>query len=151
MTPLEIAKFWSQVKRTSGCWLWLGSCFKNKYGRFRTGGKNCLTHRLAFELINGYDPGSYCVLHHCDNPKCVNPAHLFTGTQKDNLADMDKKGRRKNPDICGRKNPNAKLTIQNVRYIKQSNKSHAELSREFNVTSSTIGYIRRGKSWRHIQ
>jgi hypothetical protein len=148
MTPLEIAKFWSQVKRTSGCWLWTGSYFRNKYGRFRVNGKSCLTHRLAFELINGYDPGSYCVLHHCDNPRCVNPAHLFTGTQKDNLIDMDKKGRRKNPDIRGSKNPNAKLTLKNVKYIKRSTKSNSELGKELGITPTQVGYIRRGKSWK---
>jgi len=79
----------------SGCWIWTGApCTKGKYGHLNIGGKYKRAHRIAYELFIGPIPKKLHVLHNCDTPLCVNPDHLFVGTQYENLADMTNKGRR---------------------------------------------------------
>lgn len=87
-------RFWSKVNITDllSCWEWTG--FKNKgYGQLEFRGKTQRAHRVVWMLIYGEIPDGLCVLHHCDNPSCCNPAHLFLGTMLDNNRDMIKKGR----------------------------------------------------------
>src|SRR3990167_6332282 len=88
-------RFWRMVYRTDWCWLWLGAKLKKGYGVFRETcpRRSVLAHRVAYELANGPIPGGKFVCHHCDNPSCVRPSHLFLGTQKDNMADCSRKGR----------------------------------------------------------
>lgn len=90
-------RFWSKVKKTETCWVWTAGTFKyrNGYGQFRVrrGDPPAYAHRFAWELVNGPIPQGLHVLHRCDNPPCVNPAHLFLGTQIDNYRDMVSKGR----------------------------------------------------------
>jgi hypothetical protein len=78
----------------SGCHLWTGARNIWGYGRHKINGKTCAAHRTAWELVNGSVPVGLLVLHHCDNPRCVNPAHLYVGTQADNMRDMMARGRR---------------------------------------------------------
>ena len=93
--PIE-NRFWPFVNKTESCWLWTGSCNPNGYGqisRERRGMNPVLAHRLSWRIHFGEDPGGNCVLHHCDNPKCVRPDHLFLGDMADNTHDMMKKKR----------------------------------------------------------
>jgi len=86
-------RFWSKISKTESCWSWTGTIMKHGYGMLSIGGKFRLAHRYSWELFNGHIPDGLYALHHCDNPLCVRPDHLFIGTQKDNIMDMMAKGR----------------------------------------------------------
>jgi len=90
--------FWNRVKKTGddGCWLWQGARTKTGYGMVYADGKRYYAHRVSHQMEHGTIGDSVSVLHHCDNPPCVRPDHLFAGTQADNVRDMVRKSRGKN-------------------------------------------------------
>lgn len=89
--PFEL-HFWSHVEITPDCWMWHGNIDTNGYGRTTFNGVRTGAHRVSYFLLKGEIPKGMMACHHCDNPKCVNPAHIFIGTQKDNMQDWTKKG-----------------------------------------------------------
>ena len=89
-------RFFTKVSKTSNCWLWTGYRKHNGYGQSWANGKKVLAHRLSYEIHTGASPGAARVLHHCDNPPCVNPAHLYLGTMADNMRDCLLRGRHGN-------------------------------------------------------
>lgn len=90
--PIE-KRFWHKVDKTGDCWLWLGHKSSKGYGGVQVDGLSKKAHRVAYELVNGPIPEGLYACHTCDNPSCVNPAHIFLGTQHENMADMVAKGR----------------------------------------------------------
>lgn len=88
--------FWNRVDKSGECWEWLGGKDRDGYGRIVINGKWWGSHRLSYTLVKGEIPKGLVICHSCDNPGCVNPSHLFVGTQTDNVKDMDSKGRRVN-------------------------------------------------------
>lgn len=135
----------------SDCIEWEGAINSTGYGSVRVGGKTVGAHRLAYERAYGPIPDDVpgyhgmCVMHTCDNRRCVNPEHLKLGTHQDNMTDMYSKGRR--PAPAGERNPSVKLTQEQVDYIRSSNKSLRALAAELGVTYGHIGKIRRGELW----
>jgi hypothetical protein len=110
-------RFWEKVKVAGpdDCWEWQGGKVNGTYGHIRDDGKKKLTHRLSWELHNGEIPKGLCVCHTCDNPGCVNPNHLWLGTHKQNMDDMNIKGRGVIPNgKNGEENPAARLTKEKV-------------------------------------
>lgn len=143
-------RFWGRVEKRGldECWLWTGSVQSNGYGRFWAG-RNVGAHRYSYVLANGSSPGDKYVCHKCDNPPCVNPAHLFLGTPAENQADMRAKGRGGIFDPA--KHPSVKLNEALVRAIKRSAIRTSILAAEYGVSPSTISEIRGGTKWSHVQ
>ncbi|GAF74396.1 unnamed protein product [marine sediment metagenome] len=119
------------------------------YPRFVREGKRQLISRYIYGKHKGDPPKGMLVLHHCDNKSCINPAHLYAGTYKDNTADMLRRNRTNNRK--GEKNNNAKLTESDVKEIRSDNKhSQRMLGRMYGVEKSTIASIKNDKTWKHI-
>lgn len=141
-------RFETKFRVTPGCWEWTAGRFSQGYGAFKIGAKTRKAHRVSYELYVGPIPDSLDVCHTCDNPPCVNPNHFFLGTQKDNAADMAKKGRAK-----GRKgvmHHGAKLTDAQVKCIINDMRLLREIAPEYGVHIKTISRIRRRELWTHI-
>lgn len=137
----------------SGCWLWIGSVTSHGYGKMGRMLRDKKTimkaaHRFSWEHHHGPIRDGLCVLHKCDNTYCVNPDHLFLGTQADNVTDMHTKGRCGAPK--GIRHYAAKLTESDIHAIKISDKKQSELARDFGVAPCTISGVRSGKYWKHI-
>jgi len=114
-------------------------------------GRMRFVHRLVWEVVNGQIPTGMCVCHHCDNPACCNPRHLFLGTIADNNADRDRKGRQRS--VHGTDSPNAKLTDDDIIKIismLQQRISQQKIAEQFNVRQGTIWFIAARKSWAHL-
>lgn len=141
------AKF---IKSENGCWEWIAYINKDGYGRFApSSGKPERAHRVAYQLFVGPIPKGLCICHRCDNRHCVNPSHLFLGTNNDNVRDKMSKGRFK-PNY-GSHNGMSKLTQQDVSNIRNSysaGETMGQLSKQHNVTKQTIFSVIHYKTWR---
>ena len=164
--PSAKVRFWQKVnkrgpihpKLKTRCWLWTGATLTSKgdYGIFKVGNRRgYLAHRFSYALHYSLTLNSICVCHHCDNPNCVNPKHLFLGTHQDNNADMKKKGRRVNHH--GEEYSSAKLTDDIVREMRRryipehSIHGGRAMAREFGVSSVAARWAICGRTWRHIK
>jgi len=152
--PPEV-RFWTYVKKTDTCWNWIGGTTGRGYGHFYDGTKEMLAHRFSYILSHGSIPDGLYICHTCDHPLCVNPNHLFAGTQKDNLKDASMKGRQLRPNpATGENNGNSKLTKENVKKIKsllnQTGFTLTEIGDTFGVGHSTISAIKKGIIWGYV-
>ena len=141
-------RFWSMVKKDGpdSCWEWQGYILRDGYGAFHFQGKRVTASRFAWILAFGEIPQGMCVLHKCDNPACVNPRHLFLGTQKDNMHDAVLKWRKSGPH-----NGRTKLTwpqVDAIRLLFKSGWSTRKLAKLFGVDHKTVWQIRAGKTWK---
>ncbi len=147
-TPI---RFWAQVAigEPDQCWDYLGCVDRQGYGKARWCGGYWQAHRLAWTLSRGLIPDGLHVLHICDNPPCCNSAHLFLGTNADNIADMVTKGRQAH----GEGHYRAKLTkgeVAEIVFWCEIGYPRSEIADMYNVTSASISAILRGKSWGHL-
>lgn len=149
----DITRFWSRVLKTDNCWLWMGARGGkgNKYGYFMLrGNKQWSAHRFAYTVAHGKIPKGMLVCHRCNKGLCVNPDHLYLGTNKQNLADAYRDGL----TVRGEQSPQAKLTTAQVLEIRRlfdegvtSKKAIADMH---GVSDSTIRRIGSRRGWRHV-
>jgi len=121
-----------------GCWIWMGASQVSGYGEIISNGKKIYAHRASYSLYKGEIPKGMYVCHKCDTVSCVNPDHLFLGTQKDNMHDMIKKGRSGN----GLNHPRTKLTKEDVFNIKLSKEKASLLSKEYNISICWVNKLK---------
>ncbi len=140
----EKFNFYATGRNKRGCLLWEGSLRKDGYGQFWYRGQMVRAHRVAWELY--YGKPNLHVLHECDNPRCVNPKHLFLGTDADNHKDKCRKQRQSRGAAHG----GAVLTATQVQQIRRSNKTESELGKLYGISASTAGMVRRRQLWRHL-
>lgn len=170
------ARFFASISITEGCWEWQNSRLAGGYGQIKVMGKSRLAHRVSYELAHGPIPDGLYVLHHCDNPPCVRPDHLFLGTARDNIRDCLSKRRgpdpqkraliyrhsgddhwtRQHPDRIARGSGHgrSKLTEDDVRTIRQLRSEGWTLDRlavRFGVRLTNIHAIVRRDTWRHVE
>lgn len=134
-----------------GCWLWTGAFKRGGYGQLMIANRMVSAHRAAWGLANGPIPPGMHVLHRCDNPPCVNPAHLFLGTNADNSKDKIAKGRQRGPK--GEAHPAAKLSDGDVVEIRRrwaAGETQAVIGRDFGATQAHVSQIVTMKTWRHL-
>lgn len=171
-------RFWAKVKKGSGCWEWQAGKFRANgyfYGAFKMNGKLKKAHRVSWELTHGEIPFGMFVCHHCDNPPCVRPSHLFLGTNSDNQKDAVRKGRgskgnaaflkkgddhwtRRRPDLLpdqrGELNRYSKLKdsdVREIRRLRAEGEPLKSLAATFGVAFGTISKIARGDRWKHVK
>lgn len=166
MTEKDIARFWEKVNKDgpipdpvkypelkTRCWVWTACRVFNGYGRFGISDpiKHVeLAHRMSYKIEIGVIEDGFYVLHRCDNPICVNPNHLFTGTQKQNISHMVSKHRGR----VGSQYEHSKLNEATVELIlkmrKETGASHKEIGMKFNVPRRHVGKIIGRAIWRHV-
>jgi hypothetical protein len=157
-----------------GCWEWMASCINSGYGQIRVDGKGVLAHRFSYDHFIGPIPDGHYVCHHCDNPSCVNPEHLFLGTQSDNMMDRDNKGRHPSvthpervargqhhgsktcPEriVRGERHGNALLTSDIVRKAREEYArkgiTYKQLAKKYGVSTMGIYKAIQGETWKHL-
>jgi hypothetical protein len=151
MTGTIRERFEDKFTKSDGCWEWEAAKNRLGYGHFRLDGKTQLAHRIAYQLYVGEIPEGMCVCHHCDNRKCVNPEHLFLGTQADNVRDCGNKGRRVYP--FGENHYFSRLNEEQVLEIREKYSNGAriiDMSKEFGVAQGTIDHIVHRRHWTRI-
>lgn len=144
--------FWAKVNRTETCWLWAATTYGNGYGWFWAG-RAVKAHRYSYELANGLITNSLFVLHKCDTPLCVNPAHLYLGTQQENMWDRDAK-KRGNP-CHGEKHWNRKFSLQRVQEIRRmwesgEWKTQKELAKHLGIPAPTLNRAINKPTWEEL-
>ncbi len=140
-------RFWKHVDKKSNneCWNWISSYDTKGYGQMGIDNKFVLAHRFSWTLHFGEIHNDLCVLHKCDNPKCVNPSHLFLGTRKDNMDDKVNKNRQAKGENIGIH----KLTISQIKEIRslKGKLSQRKIAQVFNVSHTAIGCVHRNETW----
>jgi hypothetical protein len=146
------ARFWRHVQRRDqdSCWEWTASTFKSGYGQFKVNKISHNAHRVAWELSYGPIPDGMFICHHCDNPLCCNPSHLFVGSPQANMDDMRGKGR----ESKGTDFPAARLDDEAVLEITRLAKSgmlQRDIGKLFGVGQTAIGDVLRNVAWKHVK
>lgn len=145
-------RFWAKVEKTEDCWLWRAAVSPRGYGIFGLGTleRNRAAHRYSWELHFGPIPEGIYVCHHCDNPPCVRPEHLFLGDHAANMADMAAKGRA----LYGEKHNLVILSEPDVLEIRRlwqaGGKTQVEIAEMFGTNKANVSQIVRGKKWKYL-
>lgn len=168
----QASRFWAKVDRSGSCWLWTRGKDKDGYGKFAISGpaglpyqqKHVRAHRLAWEMTNGPAPADAVMMHSCDTPACVNPAHLSPGTQAENRTDCTLKGRNafgalNGASTCPETRPRGERhglatidadVVREVRRLRATGLSYPAIARATRATAAQVYQIIAGKTWRHV-
>jgi hypothetical protein len=131
----------------SKCWIWLGAVSRG-YGEVRWQGRQLKTHRASWEIYHGRIPQEMHVLHHCDNARCINPDHLFLGTEQHNADDKVNKGRQPKGETHGRAKLKQQQVIEIRHLLATSNLSNVAIGQRYNIGREAIRRIRLSMRWR---
>ncbi|OLU09272.1 HNH endonuclease signature motif containing protein [Achromobacter denitrificans] len=145
-TPLDL--FETKFTKGPGCWLWQGGRNRLGYGQFCADAVKITAHRFSYMAYVGPIASGLCVCHRCDTPACVNPSHLWLGTNAENSVDRSNKGR--SSRIYGEQNKASRLTDCQVMAIRSSMASERVVASQYGVAPSTVHRIRTGQSWTHL-
>ena len=136
----EVKRFLSRVRKAEKCWEWIGPKTPRGYGKLWVNGKLMYAHRFSyFHHLGNFDQ-AFLVCHHCDNPSCVNPKHLFLGTHADNIKDMSRKGRAQR----------GRFSVEQIRNIKNriaSGETKRSIAKNLGVNETLICMIDKGKRY----
>lgn len=138
-------RFWSRVIKTDECWEWMGTTDRKKYGQIKFGQKTLTTHRFSYILANGEPPVDKHIMHTCDKPWCVNPAHLIIGNNADNCADKSRKGR--TPRKYGECSASSKVSDSDAKEISRrylGGEDQAKLAECFGISQPNVSRIVNG-------
>ena len=146
-------RFWEKVDKSGDCWEWTASRKESGYGQLNVGRKPLRAHRVSFQIHFGYMPA--VVRHTCDNPPCVNPAHLIAGSQLENIHDAIERGRAHKPPVhSGEANPQSKLTdarVVEARALHAGGMSLRSIAKKYQVDRKTVTQAIRGERWSHVE
>ncbi len=148
VTPEIEARFWSYADSSGDCWLWLGSKINGRYGKFSVRRREFTAHRVSYRLANGSIPDGMHILHRCDNPACVNPSHLFAGTNQDNIADRVAKGR------SNRQPKKVYTTIEQVKEIRTrhaSGEKSGQIAKSMSIPPNRVYSIVSRRVWKDVE
>lgn len=155
-TEQQVKRFWEYVnkKAKDECWEWTGTKDAYGYGVYSINHVLYKAHRVSYYFENGYVDKNLKCCHKCDNPSCVNPHHLWLGTQRENVLDRHKKGRTVTGHLYGEDNPRAKLKKEDVLWIRENYNpktwSTVKLAKRYNVCRTKISQILKRESWVHV-
>lgn len=147
MNDVDDADDWLWSRTSRDCWVWTGAVSKNGYGAVKFRGRQMGPHQAAFILTYGEPEND--VLHRCGIRLCINPLHLYDGTDLENVADRIAHGRQ--AVLAGEKNSQARLTATQVRAIRDDRRPGSIAATEYGITPSTYYRIKRREAWAHIQ
>ena len=146
------------VETAAGCWEYQGSCTPEGYGKIRTSigdGSRAKygyrLHRISYYYHNHTDPASLVVRHDCDNPCCINPAHLRLGTVLDNNRDCMERGRIAKGEKVGTSKLTNECVINIKKRLREGKETQTKIAKDFGVRAQTINHIHVGRYWNHIQ
>lgn len=150
ITDKDIARFESHIDKSDSCWIWNKTVIAG-YGAFAFPSRYVRAHRVAYQIYNGDLKDGMVIMHICDNPLCVNPAHLKQVTQKENILDCHRKGRAACKKEENGRNKLKESDIKRIRDLSESGNTQIQIAKQYGVDQSTVSYILSGKKWSHVR